>query len=447
MALSIDTSLAVRSLTQQRSLVEAIRDGDAVDETDWVEWKSWLDLSTPAGRFAVGRQILGFGNRDPRTASTHFEGTAYVVVGVEPGSIQGTSSIDAAELARPINAYVGEDGPVWSSANIAVDGHNIVIFTVEAPQPGNRIFTLRKEFNPHAGSREERGQVYPVGTIFVRNGTITAPATPTQIRMLEDRFVAGTRPAAVVAEAGWAADKIPVVAWIDVSAVTVEALTASERARLLAAIADEERAERGPRGFNRMIASSFIGAQTLDGFRRDVDEYLAEFHGAIPDALRTLIIDSEHCKARLTITNPTDQTLVSARLLINVPAPIEVHDGSVGAILPERPTPVGVYKSPLVNVTPYLGGRAPSPHAGQAAATDAGTTVLFQLGDLHPYSTITVGDDISLILTEDSPPSSQLTTIWQVTASNRADRAVGRLPALAFAARRITPVELVTRRG
>jgi hypothetical protein len=57
---TIDTTRDLRTPDELRELVEAIYNSPAnAQETNWLEWKSSLDLGTAEGRFAVGWRSLG----------------------------------------------------------------------------------------------------------------------------------------------------------------------------------------------------------------------------------------------------------------------------------------------------------------------------------------------------------------------------------------------------
>ncbi len=70
---------------QLRSLAKEIHDGIIGSETDWLEWKSALDLAKAEARFEVSRQILGMANRVPGLARRNRGGYGYILVGVEQG--------------------------------------------------------------------------------------------------------------------------------------------------------------------------------------------------------------------------------------------------------------------------------------------------------------------------------------------------------------------------
>lgn len=88
-------------------------------------------------------------------------------------------------LSQGVHPYLGAEGPGWAAQYINRDSASVLVVSVEPPRPGDRIFTLRKEF-PR----------YLAGTIFVRRQGRTVQAGPDGIRALEDRFAAGAAEAA-----------------------------------------------------------------------------------------------------------------------------------------------------------------------------------------------------------------------------------------------------------
>jgi hypothetical protein len=80
MSPSFDTSEPLATPQRLTELAEAIV-GAAVSETHWLDWKSSLDFSAPAGPYAVARTIIAFANRDPVVAARVCGGEAYLVVG------------------------------------------------------------------------------------------------------------------------------------------------------------------------------------------------------------------------------------------------------------------------------------------------------------------------------------------------------------------------------
>ncbi len=174
--MAFDTSEPLRGPRRFHELAAAIVAAE-VPESHWLEWKSGLDFSTTAGRFAAARTIIAFANRDPLVAARVCGGEGYLVIGVEAGRVSGVDEIDPAELHEKLRTFV--DGPHWEVAFVDVSGVRVAVLTVAAPQPGDRIHSLVKT---HEGSRS--------GTVFHRGVGGSAPATHRELAMLQDRLLA-----------------------------------------------------------------------------------------------------------------------------------------------------------------------------------------------------------------------------------------------------------------
>lgn len=185
MAVLIDTRLPLRSSEELAGLVNAVVAASANDETDWLEWKSGLDLKRKQNQVTIARHILGImANRRVTDAARQAGGCGYIVIGAEPGSVTGVAEVDPADLSQAIQIYLGSAGPSWSASYIPTAGASVLVITVEPPAAGDRIRTLQREFQP-----------YLAGAIFVRRQGRTFPALPGDIAALEDRFAEPLRAA------------------------------------------------------------------------------------------------------------------------------------------------------------------------------------------------------------------------------------------------------------
>jgi len=136
MAVQIDTSRALRLPDELAALVSAVLGALPVDELDWIEWKSGLDLSTKSAQGTVARHILGMANRQPDAAASYMQGCGYFVVGAEPGNASGVVPVDPAQLSQGIVAYAGSDGPAWSRHYPRDGSVTVLVVVVEPPQSG-----------------------------------------------------------------------------------------------------------------------------------------------------------------------------------------------------------------------------------------------------------------------------------------------------------------------
>jgi hypothetical protein len=108
------------------------------------------------------------------------DGCAYLLAGVEPGNLCGTSPLDPAILGDKLRAYVESGAPRWSAQYVEVDGVTVLVITVESPKQGDSICTLQKGFAR-----------FSAGRIFVRRHGQTEEALPAEVRELERRIRSG----------------------------------------------------------------------------------------------------------------------------------------------------------------------------------------------------------------------------------------------------------------
>lgn len=198
MAISLAPVASPGTAEEATAVVGAVLAASSADESDWVEWKSSLDLSDKAVRGTLARHILGLANRPPEEAARHAAGRGFVVVGAEPGSRPGISAADPADLSQGINAFLGPDRPSWTMHYDDRDGLPVLVLTVAAPRLGDPAFTLFKELQviSPGGKRKD----YPRGTIFVRHQGRTEIARPEDVRVLLERFARPFREADAVAQ-------------------------------------------------------------------------------------------------------------------------------------------------------------------------------------------------------------------------------------------------------
>jgi hypothetical protein len=105
--LTIYTGTALRKGEQLEQLVRAIAAADGEDETNWLEWKSRLDLTKNDDRGKLAKGTLGFSNRPIDIASRHCEGCGYFIVGVDHAAVHGIDRVDLADLENALIAWLG----------------------------------------------------------------------------------------------------------------------------------------------------------------------------------------------------------------------------------------------------------------------------------------------------------------------------------------------------
>jgi hypothetical protein len=182
MSLRVDTSRAPRMYRELQDLLGAVERADAEDESEWIEWKSPLDLSAKGTRATLARHIIGMANRRVAEAGRFVEGFGYVLVGIEPGNRCGVSPVDLADLGAGIEPYLGPNGPRWTASYAAEDAPPVLVISVDPPRDGDPIYTLHREYDK-----------YRAGDIFVRKLARTVKADPADVHYLERRAASRTR--------------------------------------------------------------------------------------------------------------------------------------------------------------------------------------------------------------------------------------------------------------
>lgn len=263
----IDLTRATRTLGERVALIEAVANAPASEpELDWIEWKSTLDLGLAKDLFNMARHVLGFANRQPETAAATMGGCSYLLVGVEPGNLQGVTTIDVAQLSTAIDRYTGgAAGPRWSPDYVQCRGRTVLVITIEPPSWGDPIHTLRHGYdNSQAGA------------IFVRRMAKTEQANPQEIVMLTQR--AARRSPQIAISVRWASERPQILA-AGVTKEAVEQWADQERAELIRRLEDYKEPDLTTPAAAAMAAALprniFGEKRTGDEYRKEVDDYIA----------------------------------------------------------------------------------------------------------------------------------------------------------------------------
>lgn len=467
MAIELDTSQPLRRPADLRQLVEAIRAAGVADEAHWVEWKSSLPLDALDGWFSISKQILGFANRHPDRAARFVGGLGYVVVGAEPGTVSGITPVDVAQLDDWLRGYLGNDGPVWSPTYVTVDGVEVLVVVVEPPRWGDRIFLLRKTYQP-----PKRGNGADKGTVFIRREAKTERANDVEHDMLQDRLLRSQRQPGLELTVGWKYGPVALTA----IAATVELRRAwldKRRAVLLRSLnepvkeppsADKRRAVSSGRPLSKaLITASRREDRTPDQYRQEVEEHLEKAGRQLPVLMADRLAQSGANTIRLLAGNPSDRNLPKVEVELYVPGRVRACDEDDLAdddrSIPELPTPprrYGTLRPPIGLGGPSgLGGlsglpinpaylRMPVVPRSIVPATldidNSGSARLtFRLGDLRPREQVEL-DAFSLVVAE--PAGGTITARWQATSTGVDGVQEGSL-SLTIAERALSPLDLV----
>jgi hypothetical protein len=445
MAISIDTSQALRRPADLRQLVEAVVAALPADEAEWVEWKGSLPLDAAEGWFSISKQILGFANRWPERAARFLGGNGYLIVGAQPGTtVAGVTPVDVAKLDDWLRAYLGEDGPVWAPTYVTVAGKHVLVVVVEAPRWGDRICVLRKSYQPI-----EKGQGAPKGTVFVRRQASTERATDAEMDMLQERLLRGQRQPSLELRLGWKDGPVALTpirtapearrAWLD-----------ARRKVLLRSLQDhQDRPARavskllklgdvtGARGLADVSAAASFRKQDLfnlwgtasrkedrtpEQYRAQVEEYLQKANPALHAATVDALARSGANTVRLALTNATNRNLPKVKLTLHVPGRVWAIDEDdlddeaspelaqsprrYGTFRPTARWPAGlspIFTSPLSHSTVIMPRGTPF---GLEIDNSGSARLTFHVGDLRPRDTAEL-DGFVLMVEEPGGGQSQ----------------------------------------
>jgi hypothetical protein len=305
--LNVDLRRAARSHSERIAVVEAVADSAAHEpETDWIEWKSNLDISTTEGSFSVARSILGFGNRDPGYAARFARGCAYFLVGVEPGNVFGTQPHDPANTEQWFRRFIAPGEPQWSVDYLDVRGKTVMLVTVEAPQWGDEIFTLQKGF--------EKAKA---GDVFVRLNGKTEYATPADIRRLTERAKRADLRLNVTVD--W---RRPT----QLRAVASSAAKARAWAkRDLERLRPREWPRRNPYDVTALMSRD---RRKPDEFTNEMRQYAAQAPTRYQLLARKGAVDVRLAPLALVVENPTEINFAKTQVTLRLPADVFAYFGS-----------------------------------------------------------------------------------------------------------------------
>jgi hypothetical protein len=425
--LNLDTSRAPARPSEFLALVLAVHGADASDESSWLEWKSTLDFrSGKHARVHVARAILGLANRMPDDAARHMEGHGFLVVGVEPGSVQGIAPLDPVDLEQQVSPFVGDDGPRWHPTFLTVDGKTVLIIDVDPPKWGDPIHPARKSSD---GITD--------GWVLVRGKGGTRQASSAQMEALQRRLQAAS-----------AADALSVsIEMVQPAAVTPIDFDADEW------LNDEElrllRALPNPSGLDVLTAATRLGTlgagvmfrdlpedRSEEQYRAEVARYVDVCRQRLP---RVLAIAASRALTPLVLRaqNLTAKNLPEFVVELHIEGAVEAMRPRGVAVddadrLPRPPrmwgprknpalNPVGGYGLPVlpsVSPSPYV--PRPQPHIENGGSTD----IRFPGVDLRPHRP---ADLAPVVLLVSEPPGSTLRASWSATSSGADGTATGEL--------------------
>jgi hypothetical protein len=394
----LDTTRDFRTPSELRELVEAIFNSPpGTQETNWLEWKSQLDLGTLEGRFAIAKAILGFANRSVGQAQLKCAGVAYIVVGVEPGAAAGVTPVDHAVLSDKIKTYA--DGPRSTPYYVPFSGVEVLVVVIEPPRAGDPMHTLQKEFNKDKTNHK-------AGTVFHRGTAHTEPAGPKEIAMLGQRLVEGSREPNLDLALGPAAE--PLTRLNAGSERVADWLTRHERFVRANSGAPPPPPPPPPREpktpFERFagisevssgLSSAILGGVFSDSTNRDefdrrVKGYLARVRRDMVGNIVKTIVRSEENKVYFTVGNLTDDPVAGVQFTATVPRSKLLVFTSAPSVDPLPPLPKWPdefrdrWASNIALSSPVQDYDFLNPNTGSVTEMGDGFEVTWDVGDLRP---------------------------------------------------------------
>jgi hypothetical protein len=424
---SIDTTRSFRGVGGKHRLVRYVLQTHETNETDWLEWKRELDLSSAEGRFAVARQILAFANRRPDRSVVHAGGCGYIVIGAEPGNVYGQSPIDPADLVAGVRSYVGDEVG-WSPLTITVDGRTVAVVEVEPPAGGDRICTLQKSYDKWAA-----------GVVFVRRAGSVTQASPAEIRMLEDRLLdQPSAPLVVSVESGQRPlhrldfDDLAVREWEQGQAHALLApLEAHEHAAQTRATTPRDSAAKLSAlmaAQNDMwvhVANPLVVPEDRSpaAYRAEVQRYLEAARETLWAETVRRFVSAEYGRFTPILRNPTKRNLPAVKLRIDFSGgALAFVDPPSAEDVPEQPRRWGPRRSTFASIVPpYTFDTTTLPMPGVYTADGQ---INYEPTSLRPYDVVEL-EPVTLITVD--PNCQRVSGIWQATSSGFDGVASGRI--------------------
>jgi hypothetical protein len=362
--LPVDATQALRTLPELRTLITSIRDASPTEpETDAIEWKRSLDLTSAEDRFNLARHVLGMGNRIPAVAERSFQGCGYVLVGVEPQRLAGCPVWDPADIDNWLARYIAPGSPRWHPTYVEVGGLEVLAITVEAPRHGDGLCTLQRDYDSAKAGR-----------VFVRRSGTTTEASPAEIRALEGRLL-GARPtlALDVAIAGE-----PEIARVRIDLQVAEQWIQQEATRYHDALERHQAARR-----RQFVPPVFGDPRRETDYVDEVNVYLEESGNRFRALTYQQVIQQRGGKLILEAQNPTPGNFEKVLLTVMLPDGVQAffdEDEPFDALeAPDAPAEMGD-QSPI---TPVTALRATAFVESDAVFREEGQALQLRYGSFH----------------------------------------------------------------
>ncbi|MCW2981238.1 MAG: hypothetical protein JWO14_2965 [Solirubrobacterales bacterium] len=162
-------------------LVALVHSAMGASETEELEWKLEFPLGSRSRRAELAKHVIAFGNRDPDRAARTFQGHAFLLIGVEPGTWGTAPELDPAEIVGALEPYIGSELS-WHPVYAEYEDHRVLVIVVDPPRWGDQIHRFARGAEDAAS-----GKGIKAGTAFVRLPGVSRPAQEADLRRLEER--------------------------------------------------------------------------------------------------------------------------------------------------------------------------------------------------------------------------------------------------------------------
>jgi hypothetical protein len=226
-----------------------------------------------------------------------------LIAGAAPGAITGVVPHDPADVEQWLAPYIARGEPQWSVDYLEVGRQTVMLITVEAPQWGDVIFTLRKGY--------ERAQA---GVVFVRGNGKTEQASPQDVRRLTER----AKRANLRLNVGVAWRRPPRLAAVIDLGDSAKAFAAREAERL----------RPGPEPPSRAFdfgASFLRDTRSRDAYRDELAAYCAQAPRRFALLVEKAIIDGRLSTIAPELVNSTEINFPQTQVTLRLPAGIRAY--------------------------------------------------------------------------------------------------------------------------
>jgi hypothetical protein len=356
--------------------------------------------------------VIGFANRQPDVAAAFAEGCGYLLLGVEPGTLPGVTTLDIADIESGVVRYLGADGPRYLPTFVDIGGQHVLVVTTEPPKWGDPIHMLRREF-----------EKYRDGDVFVRKHGKTERVGAEDHRLLQERLVRSESRVKLGVE--WREQPEPLPT-IDYWPAAVDEWVKATRTQYASAYEHVQDPTRRARWAERRNLLDRPEQRTKDEYFREVDAYLEEAKQKLPAFLHHRAVEKGLPPIRLKVVNRTEQNFTKVKVDATLPPAATAYEkADVESV--EFPKPPRIYGTP-VTVTDFSGyrlnparipnipARALNIWAPEIENTNERTRIRFSVGDLRPQHDAEL-EDIYLVVAP-SQAGKPLRIEWTATATN-----------------------------